>query len=105
MLRLPEIRCPRIPSWDGVSLDALRGGWSDTTRLYLCENGSGQRPQWGTEVRRESTPNPVFVPGSRALGYSDREGPTPLGGGSGRSISRPVWRPNLLFCVRSESSV
>jgi Carbohydrate-binding family 9 len=51
MLRLPEIRCPRIPSWDGVSLDALRGGWSDTTRLYLCENGSGQRPQWGTEVR------------------------------------------------------
>ena len=51
MLRPPEIRCPRISHWDGVSLDALRGGWSDTARLYLSENSSGQRPHWGTEVR------------------------------------------------------
>jgi hypothetical protein len=51
MFRLPEILCPRIPPWDGASLDALRGGWSETARLYLSENSSGQRPQWGTEVR------------------------------------------------------
>jgi Carbohydrate family 9 binding domain-like len=32
-------------------LDALRVGWSEAARLYLSENSSGQRPQWGTEVR------------------------------------------------------
>lgn len=32
-------------------MDALRGGWSETARLYLSENSSGRRPQWGTEVR------------------------------------------------------
>jgi Carbohydrate-binding family 9 len=51
MVRLPEILCPRIHPWDGVSLDALRGGWAEAARLYLSENGSGQYPQWGTEVR------------------------------------------------------
>src|SRR3981081_4791329 len=51
MLRLPEIPSPGIPSWGGVALDALRSGWSDTSRLCLGENSSGQRPQWGTEVR------------------------------------------------------
>jgi Carbohydrate-binding family 9 len=51
MIGLPEVLCPRLPRWDGVSLDALGGGWSEAARLYLSENGSGQRPQWGTEVR------------------------------------------------------
>jgi hypothetical protein len=51
MLQPPEVFCPQIPSWDGVSLDALRGVWSEAARLYLSENSSGQRPQWGTEVR------------------------------------------------------
>jgi Domain of unknown function (DUF1083). len=51
MLRLPEIRCPHIRPWDGVSLDALGRGWSEAARLYLSENSTGQRPQWGTEVR------------------------------------------------------
>jgi hypothetical protein len=51
MLWLPEVRCPRIPPWDGGSLDALGDGWSKAARLYLSENSTGQRPKWGTEVR------------------------------------------------------
>jgi cellulose/xylan binding protein with CBM9 domain len=51
MLRLPEIRCSHIPPWDGGSLDALGSAWSEAGRLYLSENSTGRRPQWGTEVR------------------------------------------------------
>ena len=56
--RLPELVCPKTPSWDLSSLDALHGVWASCARVSLLENVSGRQPRWGTEVR---------------LGWSDNE--------------------------------